>query len=249
MKSKLARRAAKNRLKNPHKWLSDYLGERHGKQSRTKAKPEWRDVDETTALEPAPTASGWVVLMVEPRMEAKAATALRDAGYVAWFPQTVEEIKTERRGQRIKRRVNRPLFPRYLFAAAGEAAERFAWPTRDECRAIAQRASSGLFSEHIKGTVERIGMLDCDHVSAIIGPVPVAMLADLSARQGDGEFVKEDEPAKQFGPGAKVRVTDGVWSSFDGVVERSAKDRIRILLDIFGRPTPVEVGIEQVEAA
>jgi len=249
MKSKLARRAAKNRLKNPHKWLSDYIGERHGKQSKTKAKPEWREVDETTALEPAPTASGWVVLMVEPRMEAKAATALRDAGYVGWFPQTVEEIKTERRGQRIKRKVNRPLFPRYLFAAAGEAAERFAWPTRDECRAIAQRASSGLFSEQIKGTVERIGMLDCHHVSALVANVSPALIRELSVRQQGGEFEVQPERVIHLARGDRAKITDGPFAGFDGIVDLAIPDRIDVLVRMFGKEVPVPLEPSQVVAA
>ena len=40
----------------------------------------WRDVDETRPLLPAPEAPRWSALIVEPRMEAKAASALQEAG-------------------------------------------------------------------------------------------------------------------------------------------------------------------------
>jgi transcriptional antiterminator NusG len=238
MKNKLFKNLGKKRRNQPRNWLTEFSTPKRGHRPKPK---EWRQVDETTPLEPAPAATGWVVLMVEPRMEAKAATALRDAGYVAWFPQTVEETKDDRR--KIRRKVNRPLFPRYLFAGAAAPA---GWLSDGDGYGDAGNAGLRALSR-LCGPA--IGMGDCDHVSAIIGPVPAALLADLSSRQGDGEFVKDDGKAKQFGPGAAVRVTDGAWAAFQGIVERHAKDRIRILLDIFGRPTPVEVGIEQVEAA
>lgn len=79
----------------------------------------WRDVDETRPLLPAPPAARWSALIVEPRMEAKAATALREAGHIVWYPQTVETVARQHLRLRIK--VNRPLFPRYVFAAAGRA--------------------------------------------------------------------------------------------------------------------------------
>ena len=79
----------------------------------------WRDVDETRPLLPAPPAARWSALIVEPRMEAKAATALREAGHIVWYPQTVETVARQHLRLRIK--VNRPIFPRYVFAAAGRA--------------------------------------------------------------------------------------------------------------------------------
>jgi transcription antitermination factor NusG len=198
MKTKLARLYAKSRQKRPELWVA-------------KAKA-WRDIDETEPLHPAPKAFGWVVLMVEPRMELKAATALTEAGYVAWFPQTVEVVKSEKR--KLRRRVNRPLFARYLFAAH-------------------------------RG---RIGMADCDHVSAIIGEVPQALIDNLSARQGLGEF-EATEPARTFGKGSRVRITDGPFSGFDGIVHQAAKERVDVLLTLFGREQPVRFEAGQVEAA
>lgn len=233
MKTRLNRMMAKSRQKRPELWVA-------------KAK-QWRDIDETKPLEPAPAASGWVVLMVEPRMEGKAATALKDAGYVAWFPQTIEETKNEKR--KVRRKVNRPLFPRYLFAAAGEAVERFAWPGRDECRQIARRASTGQFSEHIKGTVERIGMLDCDHVSALVANVSQCLIRDLSIRQQGGEFVVEEDRINHLVRGDRARITDGPFAGFDGIVDLSVRDRIDVLVKMFGKEVAVPLEPHQVVAA
>jgi transcription antitermination factor NusG len=212
MKTKLARRMAKAKAKKPQHWIAEYLEKHHGREPKTPPKTEWRDVDETSPLLPAPLASRWVVLMVEPRMEIKAATALREAGYVAWFPQTVEVVKSEKR--KLRRRVNRPLFARYLFAAH-------------------------------RG---RVGMADCDHVSAIIGEVPQALIDNLSARQGLGEFEATD-PARTFGKGSRVRITDGPFSGLEGIVDLAAKDRVDVLMRIFGREQPVRFEAGQVEAA
>ncbi|MFN6950965.1 MAG: transcription termination/antitermination protein NusG [Albidovulum sp.] len=233
MKTRLNRMMAKSRQKRPELWVA-------------KAK-QWRDIDETVPLDPAPAASGWVVLMVEPRMEVKAAAALRDAGYVAWYPQTVEETKNEKR--KVRRKVNRPLFPRYLFAAAGEGAERFAWPTRDECRNIARRASAGQFSEQIKGAVERIGMLDCDHVSALVANAGEALIKELSIRQQGGEFVVDVDRINHLARGDRARVTDGPFRGFEGIVDLSVRDRVDVLISLFGREMAVKFEPGQVEAA
>lgn len=246
MKTRLTRRAAKARQKNPHKWLTDYLGRKHPREPKAKPK-EWREVDETKPLLAAPAASGWVVLMVEPRMEGKASEALRDAGYVAWHPQTVEITQDTRR--KVRRKVNRPLFPRYLFAAAGEPTERFAWPTRDECREIARRANAGQFSEHIRGTVERVGMLDCDHVSALVANVSQSLIRDLSIRQQGGEFVVEDERVNHLARGDRARITDGPFAGFDGIVDLSVRERIDVLVRMFGKEVAVPLEPHQVVAA
>lgn len=212
MKSKFNRMAAKKRGQSPHKWVAEYLSDRHKREQKPKER-EWRDIDETSVLAEAPAARGWVVLMVEPRLEAKAASALREAGYVAWYPQTVETVVNTAR--RTRRKVNRPLFPRYVFAAS----------------------------------FGRIGMGDCDHVSAIVGPVSQALVANLSDRQAQGEFEAKAPAPVQFGKGATVRITDGPFASFDGIVHKSARDRVEVLVGIFGRPTLVRLEPQQVEAA
>jgi len=49
--------------------------------------------------------------------------------------------------------------------------------------------------------------------------------------------------------GDKVKITDGPFASFNGTVEEvnSEKNKLRVVVEIFGRATPVEVDILQVE--
>jgi len=66
------------------------------------------------------------------------------------------------------------------------------------------------------------------------------------------EAVAEQEtPVReaQFEKGESVKVTDGPFSNFDGVVDevRPEKARLRVLVSIFGRETPVELEYNQVE--
>ncbi len=52
-----------------------------------------------------------------------------------------------------------------------------------------------------------------------------------------------------FKPGQSVRVTDGPFTDFVGIVDEisAAKGRVKVLLSLFGRETPVELDFLQVE--
>jgi len=65
------------------------------------------------------------------------------------------------------------------------------------------------------------------------------------------EGVDKPRPKILFEPGEVVRVTDGPFNDFSGVVENVnyEKSKVRVAVQILGRSTPVELDFSQVEKA
>ena len=63
------------------------------------------------------------------------------------------------------------------------------------------------------------------------------------------EGVDKPRPKVLFEPGEVVRVTDGPFNDFNGVVEQVnyEKNKLRVAVQILGRSTPVELDFGQVE--
>jgi transcriptional antiterminator NusG len=60
---------------------------------------------------------------------------------------------------------------------------------------------------------------------------------------------EREVPAMKFNLNDKVKVIDGPFTDFSGVVEEvnPLKSKVKVSVSIFGRPTPVELDVLQVE--
>jgi transcriptional antiterminator NusG len=82
-------------------------------------------------------------------------------------------------------------------------------------------------------------------------PAPITEKEADRILQRVQEGVDKPRPKVLFEPGEVVRVTDGPFNDFSGVVEQVnyEKSRIQVGVQILGRSTPVELDFGQIEKA
>lgn len=99
---------------------------------------------------------------------------------------------------------------------------------------------------------------DTPRVSGFVGggkepgsvrPVPEREVLQITNQIAEGNT--RPAPKERFEEGETVRVTDGPFANFNGTVDEVNVDkaRLRVLVSIFGRATPVELDFSQVEKA
>lgn len=82
-------------------------------------------------------------------------------------------------------------------------------------------------------------------------PRPISADEAKELLQKAGE-IKGDKPVhvkQTFAVGDQVKITDGPFATFSGTVEEvnTEREKLRVMVQIFGRATPVEVDLLQVE--
>ena len=135
-------------------------------------------------------------------------------------------------------------------------------PTEEvvEMRAGQQRRSErkffpGYVLVHMEMTDDTWHLVkDVPKVMGFIGgtgdrPAPISDKEADEILQRVQEGVEKPRPKVLFEPGEVVRVTDGPFNDFNGVVEEVdyEKSRLKVSVLIFGRSTPVDLEFGQVE--
>ncbi len=80
-------------------------------------------------------------------------------------------------------------------------------------------------------------------------PIPEEEVREITDQMAEG--AARPKPKILFDVGESVKVIDGPFSDFNGTVEevKGDKGKVRVLISIFGRATPVELDFIQVEKA
>jgi transcription termination/antitermination protein NusG len=170
----------------------------------------------------------WYIVHAYSNFEKKVADSIREQAAQRHLSESFEEIlvPTEhvvevRRGRKIN--TERKFFPGYVLVKCD--------------------LSDQVFSL-IKNTPKVTGFLGADNK-----PMPIS---EEEANRIKGQVVEGAERPKStitFEVGETVRVADGPFASFNGLVEEVDYDRsrLKVAVSIFGRATPVELEFSQVD--
>ncbi len=101
----------------------------------------------------------------------------------------------------------------------------------------------------VKSTPKVTGFVGGENDPRSIPPVSEAEVSEIHHQVQEGTL--RPKPRVLFEVGEGVKVIDGPFQDFTGVVEevKPEKGKLRVLISIFGRATPVELDLVQVEKA
>jgi len=181
--------------------------------------------------EPEPAAdkkSGmkWFVVQVysgyEQKVKLSLAERVKQAGIEGDFGEILIPTETVQDPQRGKRVSSKTFYPGYIFVQM-------------------------LMSDRAWHVVR-----DTPKVTGFVGgrtPQPVPSPEIQSVVQQVEEGAAKPRPRVMFEQGDHVRVNDGAFANFTGTIEevKPEKQKVRVLVSIFGRATPVELDFTQVE--
>ena len=115
-----------------------------------------------------------------------------------------------------------------------------------------------LIEAELTGELQYIIRNEVPHMSGFLTEkrdsekVPVPLREDEVRRilgEQDDNAVAEAETVVDYNVGDAVKITDGPWTSFIGVVDMLDidKNKVSVIVSMFGRETPVELELGQVE--
>jgi len=97
-------------------------------------------------------------------------------------------------------------------------------------------------------------LMDVNRVSGFIGgpqknPLPLDERELETIRSQVNERFQQKATEDEFSLGQKVTITEGSFGNFSGTIDEINLERrkLKVLVSIFGRPTPVEVEFEKVK--
>ena len=161
-----------------------------------------------------PGQSNWFAVVTKPRQEQIALENLQRQGFKCFLPMA--ENPYQRRTKKQKQIIE-PLFPRYLFLNAIATTQNLA-PVR---------STRGVISMVRFGTE--------------LAVIPDSIINAIKTRIEPNTGLIKIKPIK-IKAGDKVKIFDGPLAGINGIVtERNSENRALILMDLMGRPTPVEV--------
>ena len=172
--------------------------------------------------------SKWYIVHAYSNFERKVAESIREKARAVGLDELFEEIlvPTEkvvelRRGRKVD--AERKFFPGYVLVKMQMTDDAY---------------------HLIKNTPKVTGFLGADNK-----PMPISEKEALRIIQQVQEGVERPKPSISFDVGEQVRVADGPFASFNGLVEEvdEMRARLKVAVSIFGRATPVELEYGQVE--
>lgn len=175
-------------------------------------------------------AARWYVVNVHSGFEKKVAQSIRETAEGKGLAEAFEDIRvpTEkvvevRRGKKVD--AERKFFPGYVLVKMDLSDE--TWHLVKNTAKVTGFLGNG-------GKPQAISQSEADRI--------------MNAMVEGAERAK---PSVTFEIGEQVRVTDGPFNTFSGIVEDvdTEKARLKVAVSIFGRATPVELDYTQVEKA